>query len=376
MADNFNLRAFLSENKLTKNAQLLNELDLADVPEAIDLPGVTGDVTVVFYSEHGMSEAEIEVMSVQEALALIRDDAAGDETEDVIINTSDIDQQGDLHPETKGLKCVLEVAILNHGTYEVYQGSNKGSNAIKEQEDYKYFDEEGTRGFYMTTIDGVQIYSLEDSSVADTCFYALVEPETTYMISIDVSGEPVDADYVEQDSGVTGKVAEFIANDINKELGQEGGEDVNEAQYSDSYDTPAAKKVHGQLTDIVDIFEKSRDQETQELNAAIDAAEKQTGTQVTPTERRVLQQQASWIRTRRSEMERESVDNKKPIMKETKLTAKERRLVEMVNNAMREDHGYATHDGSFGGDDSEEENVDYTMGRKTIQTNYQTLHQN
>ena len=210
----------------------------------------------------------------------------------------------------------------------------KNAQLLKEQEDYKYFDEEGTGGFYMTTIDGVQIYSLEDSSVADTCFYALVEPETTYMISIDVSGEPVDADYVEQDSGVTGKVAEFIANDINKELGQEGGEDLNEAQFSDSYDTPAAKKVHGQLTDIVDIFEKSRDQETQELNAAIDAAEQQTGTQVTPTERRVLQQQASWIRMRRSEMEREGTENKKPIMKETKLTAKERRLVEMVQAAM------------------------------------------
>jgi hypothetical protein len=50
------------------------------------------------------------------------------------------------------------------------------------------------------------------------------------------------------------------------------------------------------------------------------------------------------------------------IMEQTILTANERRLVEMVNSAMREDNGYATHDGSFGGDDSEE-NVDYTMGR-------------
>lgn len=50
-------------------------------------------------------------------------------------------------------------------------------------------------------------------------------------------------------------------------------------------------------------------------------------------------------------------------IEENRLTTKERRLVEMVNNAMREDHGYATHDGSFGGDDSEE-NVDYTMGRQ------------
>ena len=170
----------------------------------------------------------------------------------------------------------------------------KNAQLLKEeQEDYQYFDEEGVGGFYMTTIDGVKIYSLEDSSVADTCFYALVEPETTYMISIDVSGEPVDANYVEQDSGVSGKVAEFIANDINKELGQEGGEEnLDEAQFSDSYDTPAAKKVHGQLRDIVDIFQKSRNEEEQEVEAAIQAAEQETGSQVTPTEKSVLLQQA------------------------------------------------------------------------------------
>tara|TARA_R110000868_G_scaffold119343_1_gene316147 strand:- start:118 stop:1140 length:1023 start_codon:yes stop_codon:yes gene_type:complete len=46
----------------------------------------------------------------------------------------------------------------------------------------------------------------------------------------------------------------------------------------------------------------------------------------------------------------EKAQNNKPIMKETKLTAKERRLVEMVNNAMGFSEG--------------EENVDYTMGRQ------------
>jgi hypothetical protein len=57
------------------------------------------------------------------------------------------------------------------------------------------------------------------------------------------------------------------------------------------------------------------------------------------------------------------LEKTKDTVKENTLTAKERRLVEMVQTAMREDNGYATHDGSFGGDDSEE-NVDYTMGRK------------
>lgn len=124
----FDLRKFLVENKMTRNSRLLmNELNMEDVPEAIELPGVTGPVTVVFHSEHGMDEAEVEVMDVEDALALIRADAAeldGAESHDIIINTSDIDQQGDYLSQTKGLKCVLEVAILGHGTYEVYQGAN------------------------------------------------------------------------------------------------------------------------------------------------------------------------------------------------------------------------------------------------------------
>ena len=103
----------------------------------------------------------------------------------------------------------------------------KNAQLLKEeQEDYQYFDEEGVGGFYMTTIDGVKIYSLEDSSVADTCFYALVEPETTYMISIDVSGEPISPPEILKQHQLPFEIAQFIADDIDRELGQEG--DLNE----------------------------------------------------------------------------------------------------------------------------------------------------
>lgn len=83
---------------------------------------------------------------------------------------------------------------------------------------------------------------------------------------------------------------------------------LSEGKFSDSYDSLASKKVHSQLRSIVDIFEKSYDEEIGELDAAIAAAEEETGTQVTPVERRVLQQQAQWIRTHDAEMEREGVE--------------------------------------------------------------------
>lgn len=108
---------------------------------------------------------------------------------------------------------------------------------------------------------------------------------------------------------------------------------VSEASYFDYYDSEAANEVGRQLTSIVDIFTKGRQQEQEEIDAAIAAAEQATGTQVTPSEKRALLNHAGWIRTHRMEMERESVDNKKPVM-ESKLSAREAYLTRLVENAL------------------------------------------
>jgi hypothetical protein len=237
----------------------------------------------------------------------------------------------------------------------------KNAQLLKEQEeDYKYFDEEGTGGFYMTTIDGVKIYSLEDSSIMDTCFYALEGPETTYMISVDVSGEQVDADYVEQDSGVTGKVADFIVNDINSQLEEE---DLDE-EATQGTDISGYWVMYGGLNKGIKEFIKmfpSQEEAQQALEDApttygqhvlrgywgiIPAQEwLASGGEIGPNQmghpdrvvpKRLSPEERQAIRQLDfdAEMEREGTQNKKPIMKETNLTAKERRLVEMVNNAM------------------------------------------
>jgi hypothetical protein len=97
------------------------------------------------------------------------------------------------------------------------------------QEDYKYFDEEGIGGFYLTTIDGVKIYSLEDSSIMDTCSYAL-EDEDGYIdfISIDVSGEPISSEELQNEYELQSDIADFIEADIARELGQEGEGEMEE----------------------------------------------------------------------------------------------------------------------------------------------------
>ena len=93
----------------------------------------------------------------------------------------------------------------------------------------------------------------------------------------------------------TGKIAQ-----LENEL---GGDQLEEG-YSDYYDSEASKIVGRKLRGIVDIFSKSKADELAEIEAAIQAAEQETGTQVTSRERSYLKDQASWMRMHDIEMER------------------------------------------------------------------------
>ena len=258
MADNFDLRSFLTENKLTKNAQLLSE------NEGVPVQGLN--------------------------LIVLDDNEGGEIT---LEKYSDMDDQFQ--------------QIFSDGLEEGEWEATSLEQGLAELDEY--FEERG-------------------------------DPSQQ---------EDYDAKKQQFQSVVQGKAGKFYVHNVEYDLqlmfieGQEGEENLDEALFSDSYDTPAAKKVHGRLRDIVDIFQKSRNEEEQEVEAAITAAEQETGSQVTPTEKSVLLQQARWLRMRDTEMEREGTENKKPIMKETKLTAKERRLVEMVQKAMKENTDISTY---------------------------------
>lgn len=81
-------------------------------------------------------------------------------------------------------------------------------------------------------------------------------------------------------------------------------EPVNEARYSDSYDSEASQQVGQALTSIVNIFKKTAAEEDKEVEEMIAAAEKETGTKVTPFEKRSLMRHKDWIRTYAFRMER------------------------------------------------------------------------
>lgn len=83
---------------------------------------------------------------------------------------------------------------------------------------------------------------------------------------------------------------------------------VAEERYSDYYESEAAKKAGASLELVINANAPSANIDA-DVAAAIAKAEEETGTEVSPREKRVLSRQAHWIYTMRSEMERESVES-------------------------------------------------------------------
>lgn len=108
-------------------------------------------------------------------------------------------------------------------------------------------------------------------------------------------------------------------------------EDLDEASYSDSYNTPAAKAVNAKANQIVKTITGYKTA-LQTIQDAIKQIEQEVGSEATRSEKSTLEKHLMWMFRREMEMEREGVDNKKPVMEN--LTTKERRLVEMVQDAL------------------------------------------
>jgi hypothetical protein len=246
MADNFNLRTFLTENKLTKNAKLLNEN--ADIAQAFSEAGLTGTVTVLFQSDSNMGEPDIYTMPAERALKSIIDKAANAESV-LVAQGSEIvkgEQIGDYEEETEGLECKVVIEILDKGVYEIYQDS--------------------------------------------------VETEDT----------------------------------------------LDEAQFSDSYDTPAAKAVNAKAGEIVGSI-RGYSTALQTIQDAIKQVEQEVGSEVTRSEKSTLEKHLLWMFRREMEMERESVENKKTVMEASyKAPSNLKRTVKENLNGYHSEFGQAT----------------------------------
>ncbi|QQO91873.1 cob(I)alamin adenosyltransferase [Flavobacterium phage vB_FspM_immuto_3-5A] len=150
----------------------------------------------------------------------------------------------------------------------------------------------------------------------------------------------VDTSDFSHDPSAPGKVVLGIAKGLGLDEAKE--ETTNEARYSDSYDTPAAKAVNAKAEQIVGTI-RGYKTALQTIQDAIKQVEQEVGSEATRSEKSTLENHLMHMFRSEMEMERESVDNKKPVMEN--LTAKERRLVEMVQNALgitEEEHEFGT----------------------------------
>lgn len=115
---------------------------------------------------------------------------------------------------------------------------------------------------------------------------------------------------------------------------------LNEASFSDSYDTPAAKAVNAKANQIVKTITGYKTA-LQTIQDAIKQIEQEVGSEATRSEKSTLERHLLHMFRNEMEMEREGVENDEPVMEaeekeaiQETLTAKERRLVEMVQDAL------------------------------------------
>jgi hypothetical protein len=283
MADNFNLRSFLTENKLTKNAQLLNE---------------------------GFGASEISKLGY-EALRQSTDPGIQKLFADLKASTSKDYDECDRSPECRNM--MAQSAAFNP--------QSDRSQAIEAQ---------------------------------------LIKLATEKGIDVKQQAPPATPEEEAKALGFWDK--------IKSKVGLKEEEATNEAQFSDSYDTPAAKAVNAKANQIVKTITGYKTA-LQTIQDAIKQVEQEVGSEATRSEKSTLERHLLHMFRSSMEMERESVgiddeeqandieqaqhDMERRIdaqvenaLQESRLTAKERRLVEMVQKALKE-----------------EENVDYTMGR-------------
>ena len=141
----------------------------------------------------------------------------------------------------------------------------KNAQLLKEAEGFKTFKDSGIEGLYMDTVNGVKIYSATDSSVSDYCAYILEYPDGKIdIVDLDVSGQPISSEELQEYDVLSDKpeIADFISRDIANELGQEGGDDLNEV----------SDYGYQELMDAVDDYCDSDSPQFSKLQTAVDHA--------------------------------------------------------------------------------------------------------
>ena len=105
-------------------------------------------------------------------------------------------------------------------------------------------NEERADELKLGTVNNIEIYANDQSSISDTMFYRLLDTKTgkEFELSVDVAGEMVDLNYVKEENPLlkvmafphNDAIGNYIVKDINKEL--EEGKVINESMLDEVED--------------------------------------------------------------------------------------------------------------------------------------------
>ena len=195
--DNFDLKKYLVENKVTTNSQMINEVSseaLQDIAGIIDT-----------YSPE--DPADVADMVGELALEHLEDENIPSGQFNAKMRTS----------------IANTLTQYNSGKLKELAAARQLVSALKDSSNY----EEGEReqgeqgeqvGIKIGSADGVDISVGEESSLQDTQYYIITLGNKSLTVSVDVSGEPVTLEQVMSETGLSERKAQVIVNHINSQL--------------------------------------------------------------------------------------------------------------------------------------------------------------
>lgn len=314
MTNNFDLRTFLSENKLTRNAKLLKENFDHDAPqgdsyeEVIDwLDSKYPDASQYdqFVAAFKKEVANLPQEQKEDWIAKFKKDFSTLTENKLTRNAQLLKEQELSYPYGQFGQAVKDI-------FKYY-----GPEEISDAPDIVYEQ-------IVELIEEFDLDTMQGEFIDDAMEARLIELHT--------AAQTMDAE----------EFGEFAYNELSDGALFMGGDDddyddsdeddLDEAKFSDSYDTPAAKAVNAKANQIVKTITGYKTA-LQTIQDAIKQVEQEVGSEATRSEKSTLERHLLHMFRSSMEMERESVENKKPVM-ETKLTARERKLVAIVENAL------------------------------------------
>lgn len=186
--DNFDLRKYLVENKVTTNSRMLKEVNSGALQSI-------ADIISTYAGEDPQDAAEVVAEAAMEYL------------------------EGDLPSGMFNNSMLAAVAgILKKASAGAMSELAAARQLVRALKDPANYGDSAGGGMKVGTVGATVIFVDEESSLQDTQYYTVTINGKSKMVSVDVSGEPVTLQQVVEETGLSEKEAQIIVKHINSQL--------------------------------------------------------------------------------------------------------------------------------------------------------------